>query len=258
MLNDFIDPTETSHEPCLLAVLPENESMAGAMAAAVTAMDALREHGNVGVERNLQAGASLAALKLVLAHGEFGPFCTKKLAISPSYRARLLRLNEVKDEVPEALIWAATRKHQLAECQSAQNLIKLVNDWRNRDKPSKSKSASKRQEGRPDKDDATESEPLIQEDGDLVGECEKTISDLKSELTSRDDTIADLQRRLAECDDDFIALRDPLSDETRDQVSVALASSREHEFMTIAKRLHWRPNDLRREVQNRTGGAIFA
>jgi hypothetical protein len=73
MLNDFIDPIETSHEPCLLAVLPENESMAGAMAAAVTAMDALREHGNIGVERNLQAGASLAALKLVLAHGEFGP-----------------------------------------------------------------------------------------------------------------------------------------------------------------------------------------
>ena len=49
MLNDFIDPIETSDEACLLAVLPENESMAVAITAAVTAMEALREHGNVGV-----------------------------------------------------------------------------------------------------------------------------------------------------------------------------------------------------------------
>jgi hypothetical protein len=71
-------------------------------AAAVTAIEALREHGNIGVVRNLQAGASLASLKAVLSHGEFGPFCEQELAISPSYRARLLKLNDVREHLSSA------------------------------------------------------------------------------------------------------------------------------------------------------------
>jgi hypothetical protein len=108
MLNEVSEPAQVIVQVDASLDPPANDEKA----AAVAAIEALREHGNVGVERNLQAGASLAALKLVLAHGEFGPFCTQKLAISPSYRARLLRLNEARSDVSEALIWAATQKHK--------------------------------------------------------------------------------------------------------------------------------------------------
>jgi hypothetical protein len=246
MLNDHTARIEASQEPHAPVSLAKNESMA----TAVTAIKALREHGNVGVARNLAAAEAIDALKTSLDRGDFGRFCTVTLQISTSYRARLLKLNKVRKHVSSAQAWAATRKHRLAECQSAQNLIKLVNDWLKRDEPPKPRAVSKRQEARPGQDDATESESAIQEGADHVVEREKTISELKTELANRDDAISDLQRRLAECDQDFIALRDPLSHETRHQASFALASSREHEFVAIAKRCHWRTSDLRREVEN--------
>ena len=167
------------------------------MATAVTAIKALHEHDNVGVARNLAAAAAIDALKTSLDRGDFGRFCEDTLQISASYRARLLKLNKVREHVSSAQAWAATQKHRLTECQSAQNLIELVNDWLKRDEPPKPKAASKRQEAQSGQDDATESESAIQEGADLVGECNKTISELKSELANRDDAISDLQRRLA-------------------------------------------------------------
>jgi hypothetical protein len=187
-------------------------------AAAVSAIETLRAHGNAGIERNLGAAAAIASLKAAgLPRGEFGRFCTDELQISSTYRARLLRLHEVSGHVPDALAWAATQKHRLAECQSAQNLIKVVNDWLNRDKRPKPTTASKTQEGRPGKDNTTEPEPVIQELAALVREREKAISELESELANRDDAIADLRRLLTECEQDIVSLRDPLSDEARDR-----------------------------------------
>jgi recombinational DNA repair ATPase RecF len=215
-------------------------------AAAVTAIEALREHGNIRVARNLQAGASLASLKAVLSHGEFGPFCERKLAISPSYRARLLKLNDVREHLSSAQAWAATQKHRLAECQSAQNLIKLVNDWLKKDEPPKPKADLKR----PSQGNAIELELATQEGANLVAEREKTISELKSELAKRDDSISDLQRRLTEYEQDFIALRAHLPDEVREKALVALTSSHDRELATIAKRHHWRESDLRRELES--------
>ena len=107
-----------------------------AKGAAITAIETLREHGNMGVARNLEAGASLAALKAVLSHGELGPF----VGNSSDFRrliARLIKLNEVREHISSAQAWATTQKHRLAECQSAQNLIKLINDWLKRDGASK-------------------------------------------------------------------------------------------------------------------------
>ena len=127
------------------------------------------------------------------------------------------------------------------------NLIKVVNDWLNPPKPT---TASKTQEGRPGKDNATEPERVIQGVAALVREREKAISELESELANRDDAIADLRRLLTEYEQDIVSLRDPLSDEARDRALFALTSSRKSEFAAIAKRYHWRLNDLRREVQN--------
>ena len=190
--NDHID---TWVEVNSLASLPKDESMAVAR----SAIDALRVHGDGGVERNLKAGAAIAALRAAnLPRGEFGRFCTEDLQISSTYRARLLRLHELRGDVPGALDWAKTQKHGLAECQSAQNLIRLVNDWLKRDEPPKTKTISKRQGVRPSQDDAIESESAIQDGANLISEREKTIFELKSELANRDDAISDLRRRLAE------------------------------------------------------------
>jgi hypothetical protein len=61
-------------------------------AAAVKAFEALRVHGNGGIERNLYAAASIAALKAAgLPRGEFSRFCTNELQISSTYRARRQR-----------------------------------------------------------------------------------------------------------------------------------------------------------------------
>jgi hypothetical protein len=219
-------------------------------AAAVKAIEALREHGNIGVARNLEAGASLAALKVILPHGEFGPFCEQNLAISSSYRARLLKLNDVREHVSGAQVWAATQKHRLAECQSAQNLIRLVNDWFKRDEPQKPKAIKTRLGPRSGLDGAAASEWAVQKVADHIVEEGTITFELKSELANRDDVISNLQRVVAECEEDFIALRDSLPDEAREKALVALASSREHEFAAIAKRFHWRTSDLRRELEN--------
>jgi len=208
-------------------------------AAAVKAIEALRAHGNAGVERNLTAAAAIAALKAEdLPPGEFGRFCTETLQISSTYRARLLRLHGVSAHVPEALAWAATQKHRLAECQSVQNLIKVVDDWHNKDRSPESKSDSKTQERRRSKDIIAEQEHVIQETAALVKARDRTIFEHEFEIATRDDVIADLQRRLAECEDDIAALRDPLPDEAREQALEAMTSSRETaagELAAIAK-----------------------
>ena len=113
---------------------------------AAAVRSALRAHGNAGIEHNLAAAAAIAALKAErLPPGEFGRFCTETLQISSTYRARLLRLHGVSAHVPDALAWAATQKHRLAECQSVQNLIKVVNDWHNKDRsPSSSRTRRRR------------------------------------------------------------------------------------------------------------------
>jgi chromosome segregation ATPase len=229
-------------------------------AAAVRAIEALRAHGNAGIERNLDAAAAIAALKAGLLHGEFGPFCTETLQISSTYRARLLRLDDVKDHVREALAWAATQKHRLAECQSAQNLIKVVDDWLNKDRAPEPKSDSNKQERRRSKDIIAEKERVIQETAALVRERDKTISEREFEVASRDDEIADLRRRLSECEEEIATLRDPLPDEVREQALEALTSSRESaadELAAIAKRHHWRLKDLRRELENFTAVQVL-
>jgi hypothetical protein len=176
------------------------------MAAAVTAIEALREHGKAGVARNLAAAGAIHALKTSLDHGDFGRFCDDTLQISASYRARLLNLNKVREHVSSAQAWAATQKHRLAECQSAQNLIKLVHDWLKRDEPPKPKTASRTQDAQPGKEGSSETESVVQEDAALIAEREKTLSDLKAELANKNDALTDLRRSLTECERDFVTL----------------------------------------------------
>jgi len=259
MLDEFSQSTQVSVQ--VDAQPTDDLSRDEKKAAGVKAIEALRAHGNAGVERNLAAAAAVAALKADLPRGEFGPFCTETLQISTTYRARLLRLAEVGDHVREALAWAATQKHRLAECQSAQNLIKVVDDWLNKDKPAEPKADSKTQERGRSKDIIAEQERVIEETAALVKERDKTIFEHEFEVASRDDVIADLQRRLAECEDDIAALRDLLPDEAREQALEAMTSSRETaagELAAIAKRYHWRPKDLRHELENFTAVQISA
>jgi hypothetical protein len=228
---------------------------------AIVAIAELRAHGHAGIERNLQAAAAVAALKNNLPHGEFGRFCTETLQISATYRARLIRLHEIRDHLSEALGWAATQKHRFAECQSAHNLIKVVDDWFNKDKSPKSKSDSKTQARRRSKDSIAEQERVIQDTAALVKERDKAISEQEFEIATRDDVIADLERRLAECEDDIAALRDLLPDEAREQALEAMTSSRESaagELAAIAKRYHWRVKDLRRDLETFTAVQISA
>jgi hypothetical protein len=215
-------------------------------AAAVKAFEAVRAPGNVGIERNLDATASIAALEISLPHGEFSRFCRVELQISTSYAARLQKLDELGAHVSDARAWAATQKHRLAECQSARNLVELVGDWLKREEPPKPTTAYRTR----DAQSREESASTTQEDAALITECEKTISELKSQLAKRDDEISDLQRRLTEYDQDFIALRAPLPDEVREKALVALTSSHDRELATIAKRYHWRESDLRRELES--------
>jgi hypothetical protein len=244
MFDVLNDTLHTSVEANLPPLPPMDEGMA----AARSAIQALRLHGDDGVERNLNAASAIAALKKSLPHGEFGPFCECELKISTGYRARLIKLDGLREHVSKAQAWAATGRHRLAECQSAQNLIKLVNDWLKRDEPPKPKANSKR----PSQDDAIELESATQEGVNLVAEREKTISELKSELAKRNDSISALQHRLADDEQDFIALRDPIPDDVREKALVALTSSHARELAAIAKRHHWRESDLRRELESRT------
>jgi uncharacterized coiled-coil protein SlyX len=244
---------DKSNEPTDLT-MPVDESAGvvsndGKKAAAVKAFKALRAHDNVGIERNLDAAAAIASLKASLPRGEFGRFCTDELHISSTYRARLLRLDDLKDYVPEAWTWAAAHNHRLAECRSVQNLIKIVEHWRSKGKPPEPKPDANKQKGRRGKDIA-ELERVVQQTTALAMEREKTISGLKSKVANQDDTIGDLRKRLADCEEDIVKLRDHLPSETRDRALVALTSSRESELAAIAKRHHWHLNDLRRELQN--------
>jgi hypothetical protein len=239
---------ETLVDTNLPSLLPENESKA----AARTAIQALRVHGDGGVERNLNAAAAVAALKKSLPHGEFGVFCERELSISNSYRARLIKLDGLREYVSKAKAWAATGKHRLAERQSAQNLIQLVTDYLKKDEPPKIKIASKSRGARPSQDDSAESEAAIREGAHDPAEHDKTLAELKSKLAKRDDAISELQRRLAEYEQDFVALRDLLPDDVREKALVALASSRDREFAAIAKRFHWRESDLRRQLESCT------
>jgi hypothetical protein len=49
-----------------------------------------------------------------------------------------------------------------------------------------------------------------------------------------------------------VALRDDLPVEVRRQASAALTSNKEAALLKIAKRYHWRAQDLRRELENCT------
>ena len=243
--NDHLETPVDANLPFLLA---EDESKA----AARIAVQALRVHGDGGVERNLNAGAAVAALKKSLRHGDFGLFCERELNISNSYRARLIKFDGLREYVSKAQAWAATGKHRLAERQSAQNLIQLVTDYLKKDEPQKIKIVSKSREARPSQDDAAESAADVQEGAHSAAEHDKTLADLKSKLAKRDDAISELQRRLAEYEQDFVALRDFLPDEVREKALIAMTSSLDREFAAIAKRLHWRESDLRRELESCT------
>jgi hypothetical protein len=218
-------------------------------AAAVKAFEALRAHDNVGIDRHLDAAAAIAALKETFPHGEFGRFCEGTLQISPSYRARMLRLHDVKDHVREALDWAATQKHRLAECQSVQNLLKVVDDWLKKDRSPEPDSDPNTQKRQRSKEVIADLQRVAQQTTALVAEREKVISDLKSKVAKQDDTIGDLLKRLVEREEDIVKLRDPLTSEARDKALVALTSSRQSEFAAIAKRFHWCVSDLRRELE---------
>jgi hypothetical protein len=241
-----------SKDPIDLPTIDERKT------AAARALADLRAHGHAGIECNLQAAAAVAALKAALPHGEFGRFCTETLQISPTYRARLVRLDEVKGYLSEALGWAATQKHRLAECQSVHNLIKVVDDWLSRDKTPEPKSDSKAQERRGSKDGICEQERVIRETAALIKERE-AISEREFEIAGRDTVIADLRQRLAECEHDIVGLRDTLPDEAREAALEALTSSRNSaadELEAIAKRYHWRLKDLRRELESFTAVEI--
>jgi len=222
--------------------------------AALTAMAELRAHGTAGIKRNLTAAASLAALKdrLRPLRGEFGRFCAEELKISPSYRARLLRLHKDREHLPKALAWAESLNHPLAECQSAQNLIKVVDDWRARDKPAKPKPDSRADGSNQSKEIMAGQERRIEEVAALVKNRDKTIEDQRFEIATRDSAIADLKRRLAECEADIVALRDDLPEEARRQASAALSSNQEAALSRIAKRYHWRMQDLRKDLESCT------
>jgi hypothetical protein len=229
---------------------PDVVSNDGKKAAAVKAFEALRIHGNDRIERNLYAAAAIAALKEAsLPRGEFGRFCTNDLQIAPTYRARLLRLHDVRDHVRQALAWAETQKHRLAECQSVQNLIKVVDDWLKKDSSSKPESNSNTEKRQRSKDVIADLQQEAQTSAALVAAHEKVISELKSKVAIQDDTIDDLRKRLSEREDDIVKLRDPLTSEARDKAVVALTASRQSEFAAIAKRLHWCVSDLRRELE---------
>lgn len=141
-------------------------------------------------------------------------------------------------------------KHRLAECRSVQNLINVVDDWLKKDGSPEPEPDANKQKGRRSKGNIAELERVIQETTTLAMEREKTISELTSRVADQDDTIGDLRKRLAECEEDIVKLRDPLPSETRDKALVALTSSRHSELAAIAKRFHWRLNDLSRELQN--------
>jgi uncharacterized coiled-coil protein SlyX len=219
-------------------------------ATAVKAFAALRGHGNGGIERNLSAAASIAALKASdLPRGEFSRFCENELRISSTYRARLLRLHEVRDQVREALDWAQTQKHRLAECQSAQNLIKVVGDWLKKDRLAEPDADSNRRKRQLSEAVKAGLKKATEETAVVVAERDRIISDLTSKVAQLNDTIDELQERLGEREDDITKLRDPLTNEVRDRALVALTSSRASEFAALAKRIHWCVNDLRRELE---------
>jgi hypothetical protein len=206
------------------------------MATAMKAIEALREHGDAGVTRNLEAAAAVAAVKTTLPHGQFGRFCKNQLRISTSYRARLLKLDSLKEHVRDALFWATTQKHRLAECQSARNLLDLVREWQNKDEPPKAKTATKKRDAQPERNDAAATESAIQLEVDVATDHEKTISELRLEVARRDATISDLRRKLAERDQEIATLRDQSSREPRDKVQVAKPSPRTWHALTVNRR----------------------
>jgi hypothetical protein len=185
-------------------------------ATAQRTIDALRAYSHAGLQPNIDAAAAIGTVKATLGHGEFGRFRDEELGISKEYCARLLKLNKLRPHLSDALAWAATNNHRLAECRSARSLITLVHDWLKRDRPSKPRAISKKRDA-PQAQDA------------------EAISKLRSDL--------------ARCEEEFVALRDPLPVDVREKAYVALSSSREHELVAIAKRFHWRVSDLRRELQ---------
>jgi hypothetical protein len=68
----------------------------GKKAAALKAFGALRAHGNVGIERNLDAAASIAALKISLPHGEFSRFCKVELQILNELRRTFAKARQTQ------------------------------------------------------------------------------------------------------------------------------------------------------------------
>lgn len=143
----------------------------------------------------------------------------------------------------------------MAECQSVQNLIKVVNDWRNKDRSLESKLESDTQQGRRGKTVVADLEGVILQTTALVTERDKTISEQELQVASQEEEIALLRRCLAEDEEDFATLRDPLPDDAHDQAFETLTSSREsagEELAAIAMRYHWRLKDLRRELENCT------
>jgi hypothetical protein len=250
---------DKSHEPPDLTVpVPDSGGVAWndeKKAAAVRAFEALRAHGNAGVERNLEAAATIGALKASLPRGEFGRFCTDELHISTSYRGRMLRLHDVKDHVPEALAWAQTQKHRLAECQSVQNLIKVVRIWLNKDRSPESEWDANTQKGRRSKDIIAELQQAIRDADAVVRDRDKTISEREADAARQGAEIAELRRRLTGCEEDIATLRDTLPDEACEQALEALTSPHESaadHLAAIAKRYHWRVGDLRRDLENGT------
>lgn len=161
----------------------------------------------------------------------------------------------------EARAWAARQKHPLTECQSVQNLIKIVEDWLSKDRSAEAKSDSKTQGRRRASDIIAEQERVIHESAAVVQDRDKTISERDFEIANREGVIADLQRSLAECEDDIVALRDLLPAEAREQALDALTSAHElaaDELAAIAERYHWRLKDPRHELENSTAVQISA
>jgi len=117
--------------------------------------------------------------------------------------------------VPQALAWAETQKHRLAECQSVQNLIKVVDDWLKKNSSPKPEANASTQKRRPRKDLIAELEQFAHQTTALVVERDEVISDLKSKVATQDDTIDDLRKRLAEREEDIVKIQDPLTDEIR-------------------------------------------
>lgn len=200
-------------------------------AAVFQALSEARDHGLVGVGCHLRLAAALADFKCAVPHGEFGRTCRDDFNISATYRARLLRLHEVRDLLPVAQAWAEATGSPFADCHSVENLLKLVDVWQRRDESPPTAPASNDKKSR--------------------RQLEVVVAAQASELERQEGRIVALEQQILEDDREFAALRDPLPDGEMETAADLLTSADPEAgaaFAAMAKHYRWRVKDLEREL----------